>query len=55
MDGTIKVTLYLPKALWKNFKLHAVGAERNYSDLVREALEEYLQKNDPQELRPRGK
>lgn len=55
MDETIKVTLYLPRTLWKSFRHHAVETDRNYSDLVREALDEYLKKHNPQGLRPRGK
>ena len=50
MDETIKVTLYLPKALWKEFKLRAVENDRSYSDLVREALDAHL-KNEKEVLK----
>jgi hypothetical protein len=39
-----KTTLYLPPELWKAVKIAAIETDRDATDLVVEALQQYLKK-----------
>jgi hypothetical protein len=39
-----KTTLYLPPALWKAVKIAAIESDRDATELVVEALQQYLKK-----------
>ncbi|MGA7624931.1 MAG: hypothetical protein WB630_23765 [Candidatus Acidiferrales bacterium] len=39
-----KTTLYLPKDLWKATKIRAIESDRDATELVVEALRQYLKK-----------
>jgi hypothetical protein len=39
-----KTTLYLPPGLWKAVKIAAIESDRDATELVVEALEQYLKK-----------
>jgi hypothetical protein len=42
MDEKVKLTVEVPRSLWKRAKLRAVEEERDLRDVVIESLERYL-------------
>jgi predicted transcriptional regulator len=55
MQGTSEIYVRVPVSLKAWLQDYAARIDSNQKQIVVDALEEYLQKNDPQELRPQGK